>query len=257
MEVFSQRLAQEFGTDTIATAPSVRYKLKIHGEKAIKLYGGSEIIVSNAADLPEFPNITEMFEPFVVATIITPDQFIGPIVKVCNERRGREVSPPMAIDSKRVLLKYVLPLNEIVMDFHDTLKSLSSGYASFDYEEYGYEPTTLSKVDILLNGVSVGELSVIVHESKAREEGRRLVDRLCEIIPREQFAIAVQAVVRGKVVARGNIKPYRKDVAAKLYGGDITRRRKLLARQKEGKERLKMVANIGLPRDTFIKLLKK
>ncbi|XP_034254893.1 translation factor GUF1 homolog, mitochondrial isoform X2 [Thrips palmi] len=257
MEVFSQRLAQEFGTETIATAPSVRYKMKIFGEKSIKKYGGDTIVVSNAADMPDGGIIKEMFEPVVNATIITPDSYIGPIVKLCCERRGRESSSPTSIDSKRVMLRYILPLNEVVMDFHDTLKSLSSGYASFDYEEHGYEPTMLSKVDILLNGIPVQELSVIVHDSKVREEGRRLVEKLCEIIPREQFPIAVQSYTRGKIIARGNIKPYRKDVTAKLYGGDVTRRRKLLARQKEGKERLKMVANIGLPRDTFIKLLKK
>lgn len=257
MEVFSQRLAQEFGTDTIATAPSVRYKIRIAGEKLIKKYGGENIIVSNAADMPESNQIKEMFEPVVNATIITPSTYIGPIVRLCCERRGRESSSPTAIDDKRVMLKYILPLNEVVMDFHDTLKSLSSGYASFDYEEYGYETSMLSKVEILLNGIPVQELSVIVHDSKVRDEGRRLVEKLCEIIPREQFAIAVQAYTKGKIIARGNIKPYRKDVTAKLYGGDITRRRKLLARQKEGKERLKMIANIGLPRDTFIKLLKK
>ncbi|KAK3932194.1 Translation factor GUF1-like protein, mitochondrial, partial [Frankliniella fusca] len=257
MEVFSQRLAQEFGTDTIATTPSVRYKMTISGEKNIKRYGGETVIVSNAAEMPDLLCIKEMFEPLVCATIITPDTYIGPIVKLCMERRGRELSAPTAIDSKRVMMKYILPLNEIVMDFHDTLKSLSSGYASFDYEEHEYASSQLVKVDFMLNGTQVHELSIIIHESKAREESRRLVDKLCELIPREQFPIAVQAACRGKIVARGNIKPYRKDVTAKLYGGDITRRNKLLARQKEGKERLKMVANIGLPRDTFIKLLKK
>lgn len=257
MEVFSQRLAQEFGTDTIATTPSVRYKMTIFGEKAIRKHGGENIIVSNAAEMPDLIHIKEMLEPLVCATIITPDTYIGPIVKLCMERRGKEVSAPAAIDSKRVMMKYILPLNEIVMDFHDTLKSLSSGYASFDYEEHDYAPSNLAKLDFMLNGIEVRELSIIVHESKVREEGRRLVDKLCELIPREQFGIVVQASTRGKIIARGNIKPYRKDVTAKLYGGDITRRNKLLARQKEGKERLKMVANIGLPRDTFIKLLKK
>lgn len=257
MEVFSQRLAQEFGSETIATAPSVRYKMKVFGEKAIRKHGGADVTVSNVADMPDLIHIKEMYEPFVLATIITPEIYIGGIVALCNERRGTEASAPTAIDSRRVMLKYILPLNEIVMDFHDTLKSLSSGYASFDYEEHGYELSNLSKIDFLLNGTQVHELSVIVHDSKVKEEARRLVDRLCEIIPREQFGIAVQACTRGKIISRGNIKPFRKDVAAKLYGGDITRRKKLLARQKEGKEKMKMVANIGLPRDTFIKLLKK
>ncbi|XP_049858821.1 translation factor GUF1 homolog, mitochondrial isoform X1 [Schistocerca gregaria] len=256
LEVFSQRLEQEYGAQAVLTAPSVTYKARIIGEKNIKHYGGEEILFSNPSHFPPTSIIAELQEPTVMGTIITPDTFIGSVISLCMERRGIQKTATN-IDNNRVMMQFILPLNEIIVDFHDELKSVSSGYASFDYEDHGYVPSQLVKLTIMLNGVAVDELSTIVHISKAVSCGRKMCEKLKEIIPRQMIQIAIQACVGGKIVARETLKPYRKDVTAKLYGGDVTRRMKLLRRQAEGKKKMKMVANIGLPRETFIDVLKR
>ncbi|XP_015596783.1 translation factor GUF1 homolog, mitochondrial [Cephus cinctus] len=256
MEVFTQRLEQEYDAEPILTAPGVTYKAKIVGRKNIIKYGSDEIFFNNPAHFPDPVIVTEFYEPMVMGTIITPDKFVGGVISLCMERRGVEKST-MNVDNERVMLQFILPLNEIIVDFHDSLKSMSSGYASFDYEDYGYQPSSIVKLNILLNGVEVEELSTIVHSSKAAQMGKRMCTRLLDIIPRQQFQIAIQAAVGSKIMARETLKAFRKDVTAKLYGGDITRRMKLLARQAEGKRKLRMVGNIALPRQTFIDVLKK
>lgn len=256
LEVFSQRLEQEYKAEPIITAPSVTYKIKIKGAKLIKQYGKDELYISNPVLLPDVLHIEKYYEPMVLGTIITQSDYVGAIISVLLERRGSEVSS-RNIDNDRVMMVYKLPLNEIILDFHDVLKSLSSGYASFDYQVTGYEETNLVKLSILLNAVEVNELSTIVHYSKATEFARRYVLKLKELIPRQMVHIAVQACVGSKVLARENIKAYRKDVTAKLYGGDVTRRKKLLKQQSEGKKKMRAIANINVPRETFINVLKR
>ncbi|CAH1965715.1 unnamed protein product [Acanthoscelides obtectus] len=247
MEVFSQRLQQEHGADAIMTAPSVTYKIKLKPTKQIMKDGSDIIYVNNPAHWPDHVKIEETFEPM---------EYLGSIISLCMERRGVQTNATN-IDNNRVMLQYDLPLCEIVVDFHDTLKTLSSGYASFDYEDNGYQSSSLVKLQILLNGTPVDELSNIVHITKSQTVGKQMVHRLKDIIPRQMVHIAVQAAIGGKVLARENIKAFRKDVTAKLYGGDVTRRMKLLAQQAAGKKKMRMVANISLPRETFIDVLKK
>ncbi|XP_046487267.1 translation factor GUF1 homolog, mitochondrial [Neodiprion pinetum] len=256
MEVFIQRLEQEYGTLPLVTAPNVTYKAKVIGAKNITKYKSDEVVFNNPSKFPPQSVVSEYYEPIVLGTIITPDEYLSPVMSLCMEKRGIHKSGSN-IDGRRVLLQFDLPLNEIVMDFHDSLKSISSGYASFDYENLRYEPASLVKLDILLNGVLVEELSTIAHYLKATAIAKKMVTKLQDIIPRQQYLIAIQAAVGSKILARENIKPYRKDVTAKLYGGDITRRKKLLAQQAEGKRRMRMIGNISLPRETFIEFLKK
>uniref|UniRef100_A0A336M673 Translation factor GUF1 homolog, mitochondrial n=1 Tax=Culicoides sonorensis TaxID=179676 RepID=A0A336M673_CULSO len=256
LEVFSQRLEQEHKVEAILTAPSVTYKFKLKGAKTIKLHGTDEIYVSNPSLMPDVQSIEEAYEPMVIGTIITPSEYVGGIMSILMERRGTEQSSGN-IDNDRVMLTYKLPLNEIIIDFHDILKSLSSGYASFDYQDAGYELTHLVKLSVVLNGQEVNELSSIVHFSKAKKYARSLVLKLKELIPRQMVHIAIQVCVGGKVLAREDIKPYRKDVTAKLYGGDVTRRKKLLKQQAEGKKKMRAIANINVPRETFINVLKR
>ncbi|XP_045102602.1 translation factor Guf1, mitochondrial-like isoform X2 [Portunus trituberculatus] len=257
MDVFNQRLEQEHGAQVIMTTPSVPYKIQVQGAKAIQHYRGEEVIINNPVLWPDPQNIVETSETFVRGTIITPVTYLGDIIGLCQSRRGVQQSI-RNIDNNRIIMHYKLPLNEIVVDFYDILKSLSSGYATFDYEELGFELSYLVKLDILLNGYAVPELSTIVHSSKARTEGKRVVEKLKDTLPRQMFKIAVQAAVGGNILARGDIKPLRKDVLAKCYGGDITRKMKLLRRQAEGKKKqMKMYGNIEVPRETFINLLKR
>ncbi|XP_043268718.1 translation factor GUF1 homolog, mitochondrial isoform X1 [Venturia canescens] len=255
MEVFSQRLEQEYGAEAIVTAPGVTYKAKMLGTKNIKQYG-EEFIFNNPTHFPGTQIVEQYYEPIVLGTIITPDKYLGAVMSLCLERRGVQQSS-QNIDNERIMLQYILPLNEIIVDFHDTLKSMSSGYASFDYENQGWVPSEIVKVEIHLNGTLVEELSTIVHCSRAREMGKRMCAKLVEIIPRQQFVIAIQAKVGAKILARETLKAFRKDVTAKLYGGDVTRRMKLLAKQAAGKRRMRMVGTIPLPRETFIDVLKK
>lgn len=256
LEVFTQRLLQEYQAEAILTAPSVPYKIRVKGSKIIQLLGGEEVIVTNPVRLPSPQHIEEYYEPFVIGTIITPVEYLGVVTSLCMDRRGTAL-PSNAVDEKHVLLQYVLPLSEVVLDFHDALKSITSGYASFDYQDHGFHASPLVKMEIQLNGVPVDELSTVVHASRVEYTSRRLVEKLKEMIPRQMVQIAIQAVVNGRVCARETLKAYRKDVTAKLYGGDITRRKKLLKQQSEGKKKMRSVANIKIPRDTFINVLKR
>ncbi|KXJ75822.1 hypothetical protein RP20_CCG010957 [Aedes albopictus] len=257
LDVFSQRLQQEYDADPILTAPSVTYRIKLKGAKIIAAHGGSEeIYVSNPALFPDRTMVEEYYEPYVLGTIIAPTECTGPIIGLCVERRAIQKTS-INIDNDRIMTTYLMPLNEIVLDFHDQLKSISSGYASFDYEDHGYVPSALVRMDVLLNGQMVDELCTVVHISKAQSHAKELVLKLKELIPRQMVQIAIQAVVGGKVVARETLKAYRKDVTAKLYGGDVTRRMKLLKQQAEGKKKMRAIANINVPKDTFINVLKR
>jgi elongation factor 4 len=275
MEVFCQRLDDEFDAQVMITAPSVPYKsiqyisyrrslfkliftflVKIKGEKNIKLYGSEELIVTNASKLPNVSIISEYFEPMVIGTIITPDKYLTDITTLCMSRRGSQINS-YYIDNTRLIVQFRFPLSEVIIDFYDSLKSVSSGYASFDYEDDGYEKTDLVKLDILLNDKPVEELSNIVHAKRARAYGKSICVKLKESLRRQQFKIKIQAAISGKFVAREDLKAYGKDVTAKLYGGDRTRRDKLLQRQTEGKKRLRMIGNIEVSSETFINVLKR
>lgn len=256
MEVFCQRLQQEYDVESIVTAPSVTYKVVLNHAKLIKQHGSDTLFISNPILLPEPSQIETYYEPYVLGTIITPTEYVGSILGLCLERRGTQKAS-VNIDANRVMMTYLLPLAEVVLDFHDALKSLTSGYASFDYEDRGYMETHVVKLQFLLNGKPVDEFSRIVHYSKATEIAREMVLRLKELIPRQMVQIAIQACVGSKVLARETIKAYRKDVTAKLYGGDVTRRMKLVRQQAEGKKKMRSFANINVPHDTFINVLKR
>lgn len=255
LEVFGQRLEQEHDIETIVTAPSVTFKFKLSNAKAIKEHKTDTIFVSNPAHFPE--HYEESFEPCVLGTIITPTDYVKVVTTLCGERRGVQQTT-VAIDDNRVMMTYVLPLSEVVLDFHDKLKMVTSGYASFDYEDRGYQPANVVKLSILLNGKPVDEFSRIVHSAKADRLARDLVLQLREMIPRQMVTIAIQACVGSTVLARETLKAYRKDVTSKLHGGgDLDRRRKLLRQQSEGKKKMRSVANIHVPHETFVKLLKR
>ncbi|HEV2916911.1 MAG TPA: translation elongation factor 4 [Candidatus Babeliales bacterium] len=249
MDVFKQRLEQEYGLSVIATAPSVLFKIKLKHQADL-------VSIENPSDFPDAGNIEEIYEPVINATIIVPSEYLGGILTLCEDRRGVQQDMNF-IDPKRVMLKYLLPLNEIATDFYDQLKSLSSGYASLDYEQAGYKPAKLVKMDILLNGSPVDALSLIVHEDKAYYIGRELAERLRKVIPRQLYEVIIQAAIGAKVIARERIAPLRKDVTAKCYGGDITRKRKLLEKQKEGKKKMKQVGAVEVPQEAFLSILKK
>lgn len=248
MDVFKQRLEQEYNIIVIATAPSVLYKLI--------LKNGEHVNIETPSDFPEANHIDTILEPIINGTIIVPKQYLGNMITLCTEKRGEQIEMSF-LDEDRVILKYKLPLNEVATDFYDQLKSLSSGYASFDYEEAGYEPADLVKMDILLNKKPVDALSCIVHHDKAVYIGRELVERLRKVIPRQLFEVAIQAAIGAKIIARESVAPLRKDVTAKCYGGDISRKRKLLEKQKEGKKRMKQVGNVEVPQEAFLSILKK
>jgi translation factor GUF1, mitochondrial len=249
MDVFRQRLEQEYNQSVIVTAPSVLYK--------IKLRNSSELVnIENPADFPEPNHIEEIFEPVIDATIITPSQYLGSLIKLSEEKRGVQKDLSY-LDEQRVILKYRLPLNEVATDFYDELKSLSSGYASFDYEIADYQPAKLVKMDILLNGKAVDALSSIVHADKAYYIGRDITEKLKGVIPRQLYEVIIQAAIGAKVIARDRVAPLRKDVTAKCYGGDISRKRKLLEKQKEGKKKMKQIGNVEVPQEAFMTILKK
>ncbi|KAM8938674.1 translation factor GUF1, mitochondrial [Pelodytes ibericus] len=256
LEVFNQRLEQEHNASVIMTAPTVPYRAKLTSQKLIKEYGEEEITIVNPAEFPEKSCVSEYLEPMVLGTIISPDDHIGKIIALCQSRRAVQKSM-IYIDDHRVMMKYLFPLNEIVLDFYDSLKSLSSGYASFDYEDAGYQAAELVKMDILLNGRQVEELVTIAHKEKAYAVGKAICERLRDAIPRQLFEIAVQAALGSKVIARETIKAYRKNVLAKCYGGDITRKMKLLKRQAEGKKKMRRIGNVEVPKDAFINVLKR
>nr|XP_020725043.1 translation factor GUF1, mitochondrial isoform X1 [Odocoileus virginianus texanus] len=255
MEVFNQRLEQEYNASVILTTPTVPYKAVLSSAKLIKEYREKEITIINPAQFPDKSKVTEYLEPVVLGTIITPDEYTGKIMMLCQARRAVQKNM-MFIDQNRVMLKYLFPLNEIVVDFYDSLKSLSSGYASFDYEDAGYQTAELVKMDILLNGNIVEELVTVVHKDKAYSVGKAICERLKDSLPRQLFEIAIQAALGSKIIARETVKAYRKNVLAKCYGGDITRKMKLLKRQAEGKKKLRKVGNVEVPKDAFIKVLK-
>lgn len=256
MEVFNQRLEQEYNASVILTAPTVPYKAVLSSAKLIKDYRNEVITIVNPMEFPDKSQVSEYLEPMVLGTIITPDEHIGKIMNLCQGRRAVQKSM-VYIDDHRVMLKYLFPLNEIVVDFYDSLKSLSSGYASFDYEEAGYESAELVKMEILLNGRSVEELTTIVHKEKAYSAGKAICERLKDSIPRQLFEIAIQAAIGSKIIARETVKAYRKNVLAKCYGGDITRKMKLLKRQAEGKKKMRSIGNVEVPKDAFINVLKR
>ena len=247
MEVIKERLEREFGLNLIATAPSVIYK--------VYLKDGTVVDVQNPAEMPPPEKIERIEEPYITASIITPAEYVGPIMQLCQDRRGIQTGFTY-LDQSRVELRYDMPLSEILFDFFDKLKSVSRGYASFDYELAGYKPSELVKLDILINGKPVDALSVIVHKDKAYQRGRQLVDKLKEIIPRQLFEVAIQAAIGNKIIARSNVKALRKDVLAKCYGGDVTRKKKLLEKQKEGKKKMKMLGKVEVPQEAFLAVLK-
>ncbi|MBO4425850.1 MAG: elongation factor 4 [Clostridiales bacterium] len=246
-EVIQERLEREFNLDLISTAPSVIYH--------IYLTSGEMVECSNPTNMPPVDTIDYMEEPVVKATIMLPKDYVGNIMELCQDRRG-EYLDMKYLDEKRVMLHYKLPLNEIIYDFFDALKSRTRGYASLDYEPAGYEKSKLVKLDILLNGDTVDALSFIVHADKAYARGRRMCEKLKENIPRQQFEIPVQAAIGGKIIARETIRAYRKDVTAKCYGGDISRKKKLLEKQKEGKKRMRQVGSVDVPQEAFMSVLK-
>ncbi len=249
MDVFKQRLEQEYNVSVIATAPSVLYKVRVSHSNAL-------IDIETPSDFPDSGNIEEILEPMIKGTIIVPKEYLGAMMTLCQEKRGEQIDM-IYIDELRVILKYKLPLNEVATDFYDQLKSLSSGYASFDYEEAGFAPADLVKMDILINKNPVDALSCIVHRDKAYHIGRDLVERLGKLIPRQLFEVAIQAALGAKIIARASVAPLRKDVTAKCYGGDISRKRKLLEKQKEGKKRMKQIGSVEVPQEAFMAILKK
>ncbi len=247
MEIIQERLEREFGVDLITTAPTVVYR--------VTTVKGETINVDSANKLPDVQNIDIIEEPFILASVHVPNEFVGAVLALCEEKRGvqREIK---YLTANRVMVIYELPLNEIVMDFFDRLKSLSRGYASLDYEHLDYRPSELVRLNVLINGDLVDALSLIVHRDKAQYRGRDLVAKMKEFIPRQQFEVAIQAAIGNKVIARETVKALRKDVTAKCYGGDISRKRKLLEKQKEGKKRMKQVGNVELPQEAFLAILK-
>lgn len=245
MEIIQERLEREFGMSIITTVPNVEYQ--VHGR-------GKEFLVDNPSDMPDAGDIDQVLEPYIKAQFIAPVEYIGTIMKLCQDRRGVYVNT-VYIDTKRVDIAYELPLAEVVFDFYDRLKSLTRGYASLDYEFIGLRPGNMVRLDILLNGDEVDALSSIVHRDKAYEWGKKLCAKLKELIPRQMYEVVVQAAIGNKVIARDSVRALRKDVLAKCYGGDVSRKRKLLEKQKEGKKRMKQVGSVEIPQEAFLAVL--
>ncbi len=246
LEIIRERLEREFGIELITTAPSVIYK--------VQLTDGSMLELHNPVDMPDPVKIDRIEEPWIVATILVPDEYLGAVLKLCEDRRGRQRQLTYA--GSRAMLVYELPLNEVVFDFYDRLKSVTRGYASFDYQMFDYEAGNLVKMQVLVNAEPVDALSVIVHAGRAEQRGRVMCEKLKDLIPRHLFKIPIQAAIGGRVIARETISALRKDVTAKCYGGDITRKRKLLDKQKEGKKKMRQFGRVEIPQDAFIAALK-
>ncbi|AQS42320.1 MAG: Elongation factor 4 [Candidatus Tokpelaia hoelldobleri] len=246
LEIIQERLAREFNLDLIATAPSVVYRMQ--------MMDGTTKELHNPADMPDVMKITAIEEPWIRATIMTPDEYLGAILKLCQERRGLQID--LSYIGTRAMVTYDLPLNEVVFDFYDRLKSISKGYASFDYQITDYREGDLVKMSILVNSEPVDALSVLVHRSGAEKRGRSMCEKLKDLIPQHMFQIPIQAAIGGKIIARETIRALRKDVTAKCYGGDVTRKRKLLEKQKEGKKRMRQFGKVEIPQEAFIQALK-
>jgi GTP-binding protein LepA len=246
MDIITTRLEREFDLNLVTTAPSVIYR--------VTRTNGSVLMIDNPTNLPPVGEITMMEEPFVHATIYTPQESVGTLMELCQEKRG--VFIDMQYEGNRVKLNYDMPLNEIIFDFFDQVKSRSRGYASFDYEMKDYRQSDLVKLDILLNGDICDAFSIIVHRDKAYARGRGIAEKLKDVIPRQMFEIPIQAAIGGKVIARETVKAMRKDVLAKCYGGDITRKKKLLEKQKEGKKRMRQFGTVQVPSEAFLAVLK-
>ncbi|MEM9030232.1 MAG: translation elongation factor 4, partial [Pseudomonadota bacterium] len=246
LEIITERLDREFNLDLITTAPSVVYHLYLKDGELIEMH--------NPADMPDPTLIDRIEEPWIQATIMVPDDYLGGILKLCQDRRGRQKELTYA--GSRAMLVYDLPLNEVVFDFYDRLKSISRGYASFDYQMIGYEPEDLVKMSVLVNAEPVDALSMIVHRARAEQRGRAMCEKLKDLIPQHLFKIPIQAAIGGRVIARETISALRKDVLAKCYGGDITRKRKLLEKQKAGKKKMRQFGKVEIPQEAFIAALK-
>ena len=247
MEIIQERLEREFNITVITTVPNVSY--------FSYLKKGEKILVNNPSDLPDLSKVDKVEEPYISAQIITKSNYIGPILKLCIENRG-VLKNQIYLSTERVELTFEMPLAEIVFDFYDKLKSISRGYASFDYQPIGYQESNLVKMDILLNGEQIDALSALIHKSNAQSIGKKICIKLKELIPRQQFDIAIQAAIGAKIISRETVKAVRKDVTAKCYGGDITRKRKLLEKQKKGKKRMRQVGNVEIPQSAFMAVLK-
>ena len=248
MEITQERLEREFGLDLIASAPSVEYRVKV-------LHRADEIVVDNPAQMPNAGEIESISEPWVAAQVITPTDYIGPLMELATSRRG-EFQNMEYLDPSRVNLHFEMPLGDLIIDFYDQLKSRSSGYASLDYSYIGYRPGDLVKLDVLVGGEPVDALSLIVYRSNAYRQGKLLVDKLKELIPRQMFEVPVQAAVGSNIISRETIRAMRKNVLAKCYGGDVTRKRKLLEKQKEGKQRMKRIGSVEIPQEAFLAVLR-
>src|SRR6516162_5045554 len=246
LEIIEERLEREFNLDLIATAPSVIYR--------IALTDKSEIELHNPADMPDPVKIVEIKEPWIRATILTPDEYLGAVLKLCQDRRGIQVE--LTYVGTRAMVKYDLPLNEVVFDFYDRLKSVSKGYASFDYHLTDFRPADLVKLQMLVNAEPVDALAMLVHRTRAEQRGRAMAEKLKELIPPHMFQVPIQAAIGGKIIARETVRAFRKDVTAKCYGGDATRKRKLLEKQKEGKKRMRQFGKVDIPQEAFIAALK-
>jgi GTP-binding protein LepA len=247
MEIVQERLEREFNMDLVTTAPGVLYR--------VTTTDGNVEEIDSPAKLPDTGRIAKIEEPVITAMILTPAEFVGGILQLCQDKRGIQKSLEY-LTSERVLITYELPFNEVVLDFYDKLKTISRGYASLDYHVTGYWPSALVKLDILVNGDPVDALSIIVHRDMAYERGRALASKMRELIPRQMFEVAIQAAIGGRIIARESVKALRKNVLAKCYGGDITRKRKLLEKQKEGKKRMKRVGNVDIPQEAFMAVLR-
>ena len=246
MEIIQERLEREYDLDLITTAPTVIYE--------VQTKKGELVRVDNPARLPDISLIEEIREPIIIAHLLMPQEYVGSVMQLCNERRG--VQNNMQYLGRQVMLTYELPMSEVVLDFFDRLKSVSRGYASMDYEFLEFRPADVVRVDVVINSERVGPLSVIVHKSSAPYRGRELIKAMREVIPRQMFDIAIQAAIGGKIIARETVKALRKNVTAKCYGGDITRKRKLLEKQKAGKKRMKQIGSVEIPQEAFLAVLK-